>query len=64
MIARSELNLAEKQAELERIDTAVSRIRVPLPFADQAYDLRVHIELVGRRLAQREPGARLTVAAE
>jgi uncharacterized protein len=57
-------HLAERQAELQRIDTAVSRIRVPIPFADQLYDLRVHIELVGRRLAQREPGARLTVAAE
>ena len=57
-------HLAEKQVELERIDRAVSRIRVPLPFADQLYDLRVHIELVSRRLAQRERGAGIKVAAE
>jgi uncharacterized protein len=57
-------HLAEKQEELDRIDRAVSRIRVPLPFADQLYDLRGHIELVSRRLAQREAGASIKVAAE
>ena len=57
-------HLAEKQEQLERIDRAVSRIRVPLPFAGQLYDLRVHIELVSRRLAQRELGTNIKVAAE
>jgi len=44
-------HLAEKQAALDRIDAAVSRIRVPVPFLDQSYDLRSHIDLVRRRLA-------------
>jgi hypothetical protein len=45
--------LAAKQAELERIDAAVSRIRMPIYFADQLYDLRGHIDLVRSRLAAR-----------
>jgi hypothetical protein len=45
--------LAAKQAELERIDAAVSRIRMPIHFADQLYDLRGHIDLVRGRLAAR-----------
>ena len=36
--------------ELERIDHAVRRIRVPLNFSDQLYDLRGHINLVRQRL--------------
>ena len=48
--------------ELERIDSGVRRIRVPLAFSDQFYDLRGHIDLVRRRLM---PGARdFRVAAE
>jgi len=49
----SEAHLSEKTAELERIEEAVSRIRVPLPFTDQLYDLRGHIDIVRRRLAPR-----------
>jgi DNA-binding beta-propeller fold protein YncE len=39
--------------EIDRIDAAVSRIRVPLNFSDQYYDLRSHIDLVRQRLAAR-----------
>jgi hypothetical protein len=46
-------HVAEKQAALDRIDAAVTRIRVPLPFLDQSYDLRSHIDLVRRRLDMR-----------
>jgi hypothetical protein len=56
-------HLAEKQAALDRIDAAVSRVRMPLPFADQMYDLRSHIDLVRRRLATKVP-APLRVATE
>lgn len=42
--------LAEARVELERIDRAASRIRVPINFSDQFYDLRGHIDLVRRRL--------------
>ena len=39
------------QAELERIDSHVRSIRVPLYFSDQLYDLRGHVDLVRQRLA-------------
>jgi uncharacterized protein len=54
-------DLAAHQAELERIDGAVRRIRVPLYFSNQLYDLRGHIDLVRQRLSAR-PG--LQMAAE
>jgi uncharacterized protein len=43
-------HLDEKIRELERIDHSVRRIRVPLAFSDQLYDLRGHINLVRQRL--------------
>jgi TRAP-type uncharacterized transport system substrate-binding protein len=46
----SKENLIEKQAEVERIERAVSRTRFPLSFTDQLYDLRGHIDIVRRRL--------------
>lgn len=48
-IKRSDGNLNEQQAELERIENAVSHIRFPLAFTDQLYDLRGHIHIVRRR---------------
>ena len=38
------------QAEFERIDAAVRRLRIPHQFSDQQYDLRGHIELVRQRI--------------
>ncbi|HZV21843.1 MAG TPA: TAXI family TRAP transporter solute-binding subunit [Hyphomicrobiales bacterium] len=52
--------LHQKLHELERIDRAVSKIRVPLFFSDRLYDLRGHIDLVRNRLAP----PRFKVAAE
>jgi TRAP-type uncharacterized transport system substrate-binding protein len=43
--------LAAQQAELERIDGAVRRIRVPHYYSNELYDLRLHIDLVRQRLA-------------
>src|SRR5215475_1460116 len=43
-------HLAQKQAEIERIDEAVSRIRFPLTFSDQLYNLRSHIDIVRRKV--------------
>ena len=37
--------------EIDDIRAAVGRIRVPLSYADQYYDLRAHVELVRERLA-------------
>jgi hypothetical protein len=58
----TERDLLEKQSEVDSIEDAVSRIRLPLSLADQLYDLRGHIEIVRRRIASRtfirEPNAR------
>jgi len=54
-------NLFELRGELERIDQAVRRIKVPLAYSDQYYDLRSHIDLVRRRLSETTP--RLETAA-
>jgi len=40
-----------RRADLERIDAAVRRIRIPISFVDRVYDLRGHIDLVRQRLA-------------
>jgi hypothetical protein len=47
-------HLSDKQAEIERIEEAVSHIRFPLTFSDQLYNLRSHIEIVRRKIASRE----------
>ena len=54
--------LAAYQAEIERIDAGVRRIRYPLNFSDQFYHLRVHIDLVRQRLFQKPHAVR--IAAE
>jgi len=43
-------NLTEKQAAVERIEEAVSHIRIPLTFSDQLYNLRSHIDIVRRKI--------------
>jgi len=54
-------DLNAHQAELERIDGAVRRIRVPSFFSNELYDLRLHIDLVRQRLSGRP---NLQMAAE
>jgi uncharacterized protein len=54
---------AAQQAEIERIDSHVRRMRVPLYFSNQLYDLRGHIDLVRHRLTDR-PAQGMRVAAE
>ena len=44
-------HLSDKQAEIERIEEAVSHISFPLTFSDQLYNLRSHIEIVRRKIA-------------
>jgi TRAP-type uncharacterized transport system substrate-binding protein len=43
-------HLTEKQAEIERIEQAVSHISFPLTFSDQLYNLRSHIDIVRRKI--------------
>jgi hypothetical protein len=45
-------SVGAKRAEIERIDAAVRKIKVPLDFSDQFYDLRLHIDLIRQRLAE------------
>lgn len=54
-------DLDTHQTELERIDGAVRRIRVPNFFSNELYDLRLHIDLVRQRLSGRP---NLQMAAE
>src|SRR5262249_58203343 len=45
--------LTRKQAEIERIEDAVSHINFLLSFSDQVYNLRSHIEIVRHKIASR-----------
>ncbi len=54
-------DLQAHQTELERIDGAVRRIRVPNYFSNELYDLRMHIDVVRKRLW---PSTNLQMAAE
>ena len=58
----SPASMAEAHDELERIDRAVSRIRVPINFSDQFYNLRSHIDVIRLRLQPR--GGPMAAAAE
>lgn len=55
-------HLAEKQAEIDRIEDAVSHIRFPLTFSDQVYNLRSHIDIVRRKIAFRQSALARTAA--
>ena len=52
-------HLTRKQAEIERIEDAVSHIHFPLTFSDQVYNLRSHIDIVRHKIASHvnAPGA-------
>jgi len=52
-------DVATCQAEIERIDAGVRRIRHPLYFANQFYDLRGHIDIVRQRLFQKPHAVRM-----
>ncbi len=43
---------AQKLAQIDKVEHAADRLPVPLGFANQLYDLRQHIELVRRRVAE------------
>ena len=43
--------VAQRLAELDRIDATVNTLVIPLAYANQLYDLRQHIEVVRRRLS-------------
>jgi uncharacterized protein len=51
---------AEALAELDRIEDEVRALRVPLGYADAHYHLRLHLDLVRRRLLDRQQRARTT----
>jgi hypothetical protein len=47
----SQQDLATRLDELDRIESTVDNITIPLGLANQLYDLRQHIDVVRRRLA-------------
>ena len=49
---RSPERVAAHAAELDRIEGQVNEIRAPLAYADQVYNLRMHINLVREKLAK------------
>ena len=53
---------AGARAELERIEQEASKVHVPLPFAAQAYDLRMHVAVVQRHLDDLEKQSKETLA--
>jgi TRAP-type uncharacterized transport system substrate-binding protein len=55
-------DIAAHQKEIERIDGAVRRIRVPHFFSNELYDLRLHIALVRQRLGA-QPSVQVPAAA-
>src|SRR5262249_53038115 len=46
-------HLINKQAEIERIEDALSKMQFPLNFLDQVYNLRSHIDIVRRKIESR-----------
>ena len=54
-LAEGEGDAAALRKELDRIESEVRQVKVPLSFTDQLYHLRAHIELV-RRAAPGSPG--------
>jgi hypothetical protein len=50
------------QVAVERIEDEVSRIRLPLTFTDQLYNLRSHIDIVRRKITTRAHAPRRMAA--
>jgi TRAP transporter TAXI family solute receptor len=57
LTAREAPPVAKWLADLDRIENAVTNIRVPVKFANEAYTLREHIDLVRREIAARSGAA-------
>ena len=54
-LSAGKASAAELVAELDRLETKVERISVPLSYTDELYSLRGHIALVRERLAHAHP---------
>jgi hypothetical protein len=52
--ASSERPVDELLGDLEDIEARVGRVHIPLAYADELYALRSHIQLVRRRLQERQ----------
>jgi len=60
-----DMHSADTQAEIERIEDAVSHIHIPLTFSDQVYNLRSHIDIVRRKIVSRNNAqGRRSISAE
>lgn len=54
-VDRPQADPAALLVELDRIDTQLERLGVPLAYTGELYDLRSHLNLVRRRLAGKQP---------
>ena len=52
-LERPSPSLADLRAEIDRIDSQVERVGVPLSFANELYALRTHVQLVRQRIVER-----------
>ena len=52
-LIHDEANIAHSLKALDRIENEVSKVEVPLSYADQLYHLRLHLELVREKLMAR-----------
>ena len=52
-IAAGAIEATESLEELDRIEAAVMRLSIPAGYADRVYHLRMHIDLLRRRLQAR-----------
>ena len=53
---RSEADITRSLADLETIEQEVAKISIPLSFAEELYDLRLHIGMIRERLEKRLAG--------
>ena len=48
-------DLGQARTALERIEYEVSHIEIPLSYAEELYDLRLHISLIQQKLERLQP---------
>ncbi|WP_260294317.1 TAXI family TRAP transporter solute-binding subunit [Sedimenticola hydrogenitrophicus] len=53
LLFQPEADLAQARAALERIEHEVAHIEIPLSYAEELYDLRLHISLIQQKLERR-----------
>jgi TRAP transporter TAXI family solute receptor len=55
LLFREDVDLSKAQTALTRIEYEVSHIEIPLSYAEELYDLRLHISLIQQKLERLQP---------